>query len=551
MRRFLVLMSCLLMFGGASAFAQSAPVYSVTTTPTKVIYDGRSEAIGSVRITATATVGNNFASSIEFTFNNVACDLTTSLPVAAIPTTNVTAAGPQLIYHIAVGGTALINSTITSISNSTGSCVVDVSVPAGLGVGQGSYLELQGVRGRVDLSPGAFVQGANLTAALTSTPSTSSLFTIPNSGVVAVSQKPWDFTSADAGSILFCPAPVTNPDINFTEDFNGAFVQYADASGDLGPGFVVPADHRPYFGAINNTQLFIQVTGMPTGTTLTWNHQSTAMALNGGGLSKFTLISQSASGDTALYEYSTQSQNNADLTLESYTIGATFHTVGTVPGTATVQAWLNPPLASTDTNSVTQGPYASGSVASPRFNDPPQPSTAATFFTVSPCHTNLLFPWMAFIPSANYDTGFAIANTSMDPYGTAPQNGEGCVLNFYPTDDTTLGGTPSPLTPIQVMTPNINGGGTYATNLSNIPAINTADFTGYMIAVCGFQYGHAFAFLTHDVITGAPDAVAQGYTALVIPDPALIGNFLTPGRVASPSLFEQILLPNQGEGLTQ
>jgi hypothetical protein len=41
------------------------------------------------------------------------------------------------------------------------------------------------------------------------------------------------------------------------------------------------------------------------------------------------------------------------------------------------------------------------------------------------------------------------------------------------------------------------------------------EFQGYVIAVCEFQYGHGFAFIT-DGFGGIP-ALAQGYLALVIP----------------------------------
>jgi hypothetical protein len=41
------------------------------------------------------------------------------------------------------------------------------------------------------------------------------------------------------------------------------------------------------------------------------------------------------------------------------------------------------------------------------------------------------------------------------------------------------------------------------------------NFLGYVIAVCNFQYGHGFAFVS-DV--GARN-LAMGYLALVIPDP--------------------------------
>ena len=43
----------------------------------------------------------------------------------------------------------------------------------------------------------------------------------------------------------------------------------------------------------------------------------------------------------------------------------------------------------------------------------------------------------------------------------------------------------------------------------------TGGFTGYMIAVCRFQYAHGFAFISD---LGARN-LAMGYLALVIPHP--------------------------------
>ena len=43
-----------------------------------------------------------------------------------------------------------------------------------------------------------------------------------------------------------------------------------------------------------------------------------------------------------------------------------------------------------------------------------------------------------------------------------------------------------------------------------------AGFQGYMIAQCGFQYAHGFAFITNGV--GANGGLSQGYLAGVIPD---------------------------------
>jgi hypothetical protein len=173
----------------------------------------------------------------------------------------------------------------------------------------------------------------------------------------------------------------------------------------------------------------------------------------------------------------------------------------------------NSPALGTTTVNMSYAPRSTVTIAAnanvPRFADT---STAQNIFTVVPCLTTLLFPFVT--NSSGFDTGIAISATSTDPFGTTPQSGT-CTLNWYGTAFT--GATP---------TPTINSGTSYtllvSTTLNNV----TGGFTGYMIAVCRFQYAHGFAFISD---LGARN-LAMGYLALVIPDPTSS----TAGRVATP-----------------
>jgi len=173
----------------------------------------------------------------------------------------------------------------------------------------------------------------------------------------------------------------------------------------------------------------------------------------------------------------------------------------------------SPALATTTVN----GSYAPTSTVTtaaqtsvPRFADT---STASSVFTVVPCLTTLLFPYLT--NQAGFDTGIAISATATDPFGTVPQSGT-CTLNWYGAAFT--GATPTPI---------VNSGTTYvalvSTTLNNV----TGGFSGYMIAVCRFQYAHGFAFVSD---LGARN-LAMGYLALVIPDPTSSSN----GRLAAPN----------------
>ena len=190
------------------------------------------------------------------------------------------------------------------------------------------------------------------------------------------------------------------------------------------------------------------------------------------------------------------------LSTQSFDFGVTIGytaSAGTntpAPGISTLNMSFapTPPVFSASDGAKAQGP----SFPIPRFVDT---STAKNIINIVVCRTNLLFP---FTPNvAGFDTGIEISNTSMDPFGTTPQAGT-CTLNWY--GSTANGGPAPPATPVA----SIAGGGTYANLVSTL----APGFNGYMIAVCNFQYAHGFAYIySRDL------GQAQGYLALVIPDP--------------------------------
>ncbi|MCS7026635.1 MAG: hypothetical protein NZV14_17700 [Bryobacteraceae bacterium] len=154
------------------------------------------------------------------------------------------------------------------------------------------------------------------------------------------------------------------------------------------------------------------------------------------------------------------------------------------------------------------GNTMSATAAIPRFADL---STAVNSASIVTCLTTLLFPFVT--NQAGFDTGVAIANTSADPFGTAPQTGN-CELNYY---GGTTGGGAAPAR--QTTTTPVAGGQTLAFTLSSggtngIAA--TPGFQGYIIAICNFRFAHGFAFIS-DV--GAA-RLSHGYLALIL-DPRI------------------------------
>jgi hypothetical protein len=159
--------------------------------------------------------------------------------------------------------------------------------------------------------------------------------------------------------------------------------------------------------------------------------------------------------------------------------------------------------------SATDGPKAQGpAFPVPRFVDT---STARNALNVVLCRTNLLFPFVT--NQAGFDTGVALANTSLDPFGTVPQTGTTKI--FYYGSTTGGGAAPAPQTSQSVpagseLVFTLSGGG-------NFGVAATPGFQGYLITVSNFQYCHAFAYIS-DI---GSQKVAEGYLAIQLDVPLL------------------------------
>jgi hypothetical protein len=155
---------------------------------------------------------------------------------------------------------------------------------------------------------------------------------------------------------------------------------------------------------------------------------------------------------------------------------------------------------------------SSASAPEPRFIDTnPDPQT---FVSIARCTTTILFPFVT--NQSGFDTGIVIANTSddwgIDHITTEPQDGE-CTIHYI---GSTTGGGASP--PDDVSTVIAAGQQLiFPLSLGNNDqgVVGAPEFQGYVIAVCNFQYGHGFAFIT-DGFGGIP-SIAHGYLALIIP----------------------------------
>jgi hypothetical protein len=217
--------------------------------------------------------------------------------------------------------------------------------------------------------------------------------------------------------------------------------------------------------------------------------------------------------------------------IETYFIPVWVVYTSSLPGLTTTPATVSGTFAPLST--VTVADDTSSPI--PRFADVAEDKDA---FTINACRTLLLFPYVT--NTAGFDTGIAISNTSMDPFGTDPQDGA-CSLNYYGVYPATGSPAPPPIaTPVieggeQIAYTMSSGGGVIGTT-KTCAECATPGFHGYMIAICDFQYAHAFAFVSD---LGAAK-LAEGYLALVIPDKL---------DLRSPDAFTEGSGANDGEQL--
>jgi hypothetical protein len=150
-------------------------------------------------------------------------------------------------------------------------------------------------------------------------------------------------------------------------------------------------------------------------------------------------------------------------------------------------------------------------------------SPAQTLFRISTCSCNLLFPFVA--STLGFDTGIAVANASLDPgatFGFLGKAQQGTVQFWYYGNIPATGApAPGPQTSSivpagQVLTYVLSSGSTQW-GLDN----RANGFEGYMIAQAGFQYCHAYAFISALGAGPTTNGTSEGYLGIVLDAPGL------------------------------
>jgi len=210
-----------------------------------------------------------------------------------------------------------------------------------------------------------------------------------------------------------------------------------------------------------------------------------------------------------------------------------------VPVVVAYNANLTQNLPQTGLNTQVAGgfaPFYTGAVASaastygtspdvPRFIPASAP---ATLFTISTCSCNLLFPFVANV--GGFDTGIAVANASLDPGATFGFKGKPQVgtVQFWYYGSIAATGAPAPgpqtSNPVpagQILTYVLStGGGSIGASPSGLDN-RGAGFEGYIIAQAGFQYCHAYAFISAQGAGPTTNGTSEGYLGIVLDSPGL------------------------------
>ncbi len=193
----------------------------------------------------------------------------------------------------------------------------------------------------------------------------------------------------------------------------------------------------------------------------------------------------------------------------------------------------------------------SSTLTIPRFVTAQIPSNL-NYFEIVRCACNLLFPFVT--NAGGYDTGIAIANTSMDNLGvggTSAAASQFGGVEFWYYGTTASGGAAPPTqctnvaSPGTCPTPNATSsssaigqvpagqlltyvlstsGGSIGNGPNGLAPNWGAGFQGYVIAQAQFQYCHAYAFITAAGAGPLSTSISEGYLGLLLDNGGFVSN---------------------------
>jgi hypothetical protein len=346
-------------------------------------------------------------------------------------------------------------------------------------------------------------------------------------------------TVHEANPILACETQCETGSIVVQEKFPSALTTVTDEN-DI--------QHKPSSAAAkratNGTQLTLSFAGIPPGVKVT---VPAGPVIGTGGLS-FTLVTSSntftnTSTTTPASTSFTYATASDDINIsESVSFTVQFCPTSGIPA---------PPVLSTVTAQVTLGPNITpisqfvstvpstsilSFVANP-LNTPPD-----NIAELANCVTNLLCKFISTatgaVPGGGYDTGLAIANTSLDIFGDDGANPQAGVCRMFlfgsGGSNANINSTTKP-----VFTTPLVAAGTSAVFDAKFTAGVGAGFQGYSIIQCDFQFGHAEAIIADQQFS----TFSHGYDCLILPDTNVVPRSASPfsanGFGAGEGLFQK------------
>jgi hypothetical protein len=516
---------------GATTNATGATT-NVTQINTALRVEGQTEQLSLLQFgcTGSSSVGGSLTTGGTITF-------TTNLPITSKATSSTTneatlivgglvGSGGVVTGGFAITGTVSGNTvTFTVPTTGAGSISTPLST-ANAPASATTYFELANIRVNASTAPATPYQSTEggLLAYVTSTTSgTTTAFTAiastNNSGLVVPSLGPPKITVTN--SYTTCTGntgATTNQSfvLSITQLISGAFLGTgAPPVGELGQYALSEGTPTVSADTINVT-----LSSLPSGSTVYVPKSVQAIdPSNAGNFTTLAITGAATAGGTNIPTgYTSYAVPSTGTVAIPYTVSAVSGNgapanipyqvaviVGFAANSVTTLTTVTGNYSYAPTAATLTGPAA----AIPTFVA--SNFTPASGSTISLCQTTLLFPFVT--NQVGFDTGIAIANTSQDNLGSkgasvaTPQAGI-CQLYFYgpfaPAPATgTISVIPDPMG-------SLAGGNTHAFQLSSL----APGYQGYVIAVCPFNYAHAYAFITN--ANAKSTGVAEGYLAEVL-----------------------------------
>jgi hypothetical protein len=460
------------------------------------------------------------ASSATATTTAATVTITTNLPITSksIGAGNSEATLVQNGNAAGAGGVVTVGAGTAYTGIVSGNTVTfqGVNLPTSV-AGTISYFQVANVRVNASTATAVPFQTSEsgLIAYTTSTTSgvTTAYTSIPatlSSGLVVASLGPPKITTVTNYTVCGGNATGASFTLNINQIISGAFLGLGQPP--VGEGGQYSPGGASAVGVANADIINVTLAGLPSGSTA-YVPQAITVGAIGAGLNGTTLSIVGSTASTVVVGDVAYSVSSSGTVTIPYTVTAVSGLGAPANSNFPVAVIVSFAANSTSTVTTVTGNYfyapSAATLTGPATTVPTFAVgnfTAANGSVINLCQTTLLFPFVT--NQVGFDTGIALANTSVDNLGAAGKSfavaqGGTCNLFFYGPFAPTVATVPDPGGALA-------GGATHAFQLSAV----APGYQGYMIAVCPFNYAHAFAFLTYGLTTNT--GIAEGYLAEVL-----------------------------------